>query len=776
MSRWQTLTLAIAILLMLATAVVSDIVLAEPATDRLLQGVQVFNQKSCTAISISFNVRVRYVSHFPASTGRELRISVRPIDPAEASREVLTRRESLRVPETRFGRLRAIDFEVLSSAGPVLTLLFDEPARYRVSQGDDFQSIVVELLGSKGGGKCSKNFVRNGTAGGWAATVSPSVTTPSDAAPPALASARRSISGTASDEQNRNAAAWLDEGRAALKKEKFKEAVEKFSNILRLPETPSSADAQEYLGLAHQRSKNLAAARAEYQDYLVRYPTGESADRVRQRLAGIETAVGETSVPKLKTARSSEQRGNDGAQTWTLSGSVSQFYVRDDSFRTLRDPSLPRSVNEDLDLHDVHQNELLTSLDAIATWSGDGVKSKLRFSGTEEHEFDENGDDILGVAALFLNTSVRDWGTELRIGRQTRNTGGVLGRFDGALLSYDAAPAVRLNGVVGSPVYRRRDAPFEDERLFYGASVDFGIADGLDATLFAIEQRDRDILDRQAVGAEVRYNDSVKSVFANLDYDVHYNALNAAVLTGTWNFADKSNIHGAFDYRKSPYLSTWTAIQGDIYPSLYDMLRSRTLAEVEDLAFDRTASFTSGSAGFSHPISEKFQVNVDATVTNYSGTEASGGLPATEGTGNEYFLAAQIIGNGVFAPDDLFIAGLRYADLDRSDLYILDLSARYPLMENLKVNPRLMLGYRTGDNTDLVEFSVLPSVLFDYYLTRDWSLEFEVGARWTSTEEASIEETATDVFFTVGYRYDFYADGSAAAASRTTPYGAGAVR
>jgi hypothetical protein len=203
------------------------------------------------------------------------------------------------------------------------------------------------------------------------------------------------------------------------------------------------------------------------------------------------------------------------------------------------------------------------------------------------------------------------------------------------------------------------------------------------------------------------------------------------------------------------------------------MLKNKTLAEIEDLAVDRTASFTSASVGFSRPINEKFQVSLDATITDFSGTAASGGVAATEGTGNEYFYAAQLIGNGVITSDDLLIAGLRFADLDQSNYYVMDLSLRYPLMDSLKVNPRLMLGYRTGDTTDLVEYTVLPSVLVDYYLTRDLSLELEVGARWTDTTENNVEETSTDLFFTIGYRYDFYADGTVAPQSRTAPYGAG---
>ena len=741
---------------------------AEPALDRVLGSVQVLNQKSCTALGISFNLRVRYVNHFPVSGGQELRISLRPIDASQAAGEILSRRESLRAPESKFARIRAIDFEAGAAAGPVLVLQFDAFTNYQVSQGDDFQSIVVKIFGSSAPAKCDAPAVSQGNIGAWQTSVVSDGQSQANSSATANATPRGK--GAATDAQKRAAAAAMDEGRGALRKNDLAAAIAKFTAVLKMPETDASAEAQELLAVARQRNKQLPEARAEYEDYLRRYPAGDGADRVRQRLAGLVTASGDRGQADLKAPKAAR---DDGTQTWTVSGSASQFYIRDDSFRTLRDPSIAPTVNDDIEKHQTHQNELLSSLDAIATWSGNGVKSKLRFSGTEQHKFDGNDGEIVGVAALFLDTAVREWGVQGRFGRQTRNTGGVLGRFDGAAMSFETAQPFRLNAVVGSPVLRRRDVPFEDDKLFYGASIDIGPFDGLDATLFAIEQRDRDVLDRRAIGAELRYVDPRKSAFATIDYDIHYQELNAAILNGSWTFEDKSTLHGAFDYRKSPYLSTWTALQGQVYPTLYEMLKTKTLAEVEALAVDRTASFTTVSGGFSRPINETFQVSLDATATNYSGTPASGGVAETKGTGNEFFYSAQVIGKGVVASDDLVIAGLRFADLDKSDYYVMDLSVRYPVMDNLKINPRLMLGYRTGDTTDLVEYTVLPSVLFNYYLTRDMSLELEIGARWTDTKENNVEETATDVFFTIGYRYDFYADGSVASPSRAAPYGAG---
>lgn len=58
--------------------------------------------------------------------------------------------------------------------------------------------------------------------------------------------------------------------------------------------------------------------------------------------------------------------------------------------------------------------------------------------------------------------------------------------------------------------------------IFYGLSADIGpVLDGFDTTVYAIEQQTDGLLDRQAVGTELRYTDDTTSVFGLLDYDVH---------------------------------------------------------------------------------------------------------------------------------------------------------------------------------------------------------------------------------------------------------------
>ena len=293
---------------------------AEPVLDRVLAGVRVTNQGHCSALSIDFNLRVRYLSHFPIASGQELRIRVRAIDTALAIAESLSRRESLRAPETKFAHIRAIYFELDDATGPVVIVQFDRPVNYQVSQGGDFQSIIIKLFGSGRPSACSVNFPTSGTFGSWSTTVNSAPA--SDQSKPFHVAKRGS--GTATDAQKREAASLMDEGRGALRKGDSSTAIAKFSKVLKLPETDSSSEAQELLALALQRAKRTNEAQAEYQDYLTRYPTGEGADRVRQRLASLLTAEGIVS-PALKAPKTGTGGTGDGTQTWTVSGSASQF-------------------------------------------------------------------------------------------------------------------------------------------------------------------------------------------------------------------------------------------------------------------------------------------------------------------------------------------------------------------------------------------------------------------------------------------------------------------
>ncbi len=80
----------------------------------------------------------------------------------------------------------------------------------------------------------------------------------------------------------------MDEARAAIKKGNFAQAIQLLTKAVNRAENQYSAEAQELLGVAHQKSGQLVEARSEYEDYLQRYPNSEGTERVRQRLDGID--------------------------------------------------------------------------------------------------------------------------------------------------------------------------------------------------------------------------------------------------------------------------------------------------------------------------------------------------------------------------------------------------------------------------------------------------------------------------------------------------------
>jgi Autotransporter beta-domain len=96
--------------------------------------------------------------------------------------------------------------------------------------------------------------------------------------------------------------------------------------------------------------------------------------------------------------------------------------------------------------------------------------------------------------------------------------------------------------------------------------------------------------------------------------------------------------------------------------------------------------------------------------------------------------------------------------LATSNRYVIDFNNRFPLTNDWRIGPRLRLGYARGRGNDLTEYTVLPSILADYYWTKDLSFEAEVGVQWTSTTQTGIRSRDTEVMATVGVRYDFYTD------------------
>jgi TolA-binding protein len=735
---------------------------AQPVIDRVLASAQVAVQGDCAILKVNFNIRIRYASHFPLDHGEELRVTVNPIDrkQADALAVLTARREAVTATDGEAAGVRAIDLETQNLTGPALQIHFARALDYQVGPGADAQSILVAIARSKHPASCQPV---------WPADAPKMAGAPRRSDTDAPPRPKDSPAGPISDADLKAAGAAMDEGRAALKHNNLGSAIQLFSKVLKFPENQFTAEAMELLGLAYQRAGKLGEARTAYEDCLRRYPDGERGDRVRQRLAGIVTQSGDPGMP-LK-ALPIEKFTENGATTWSLVGTASTFYIRDDSFRTARDTSIAPNPNANIDDSAVHQNEMLSTIDLMGTWNNDQTKGRVRFSGGEEHRFSAleqqpmSGMDLWGVSAMSVETLVKDWNLTMVGGRQTLNADGMLGRFDGLLLSWQALPMIKFDLVGGSPAASRYYVPFKNEQYFYGAAVGFGpFFGGLETSFYVNEQRDRWLVDREAIGTDVRYVDPEKFAFGNLDYDIHFQKLNAAIFSGSWTLLDKTTIYGGADYRRTPFLSSWNSLLNQPFSTLYDALRNstETLDEVKQNAIDSTPIYKSAMIGVSHPLSERLQIAADATLVNLTQplplTAANSSLLTTLPAGNEYYYSLQLIGTNIFKEGDMYLGALRYAQQPMLRQYVLDLNTRYPLTHEWVLGPRLRLGYETGIGADLKQYTVLPSFLIDYYWTPDLNFEAEIGAQWTSSTQAGVKTRDTELMATVGLRYTFQAD------------------
>ncbi len=557
----------------------------------------------------------------------------------------------------------------------------------------------------------------------------------------------------------------MEQARLAMVEKNYSRAIQLYETILTYPENGYSKQALEFLGLARERNNNHAQAKAIYDEYLAKYPEGEDAERVRQRIAGILTAQ-EAPREKLRKAEPRTQISAEKSE-FELFGGFSQFYQLD-------------KLETETDSR-TNQSEIISDLDLIARYRKNDYEYSGRFSGgyllnflpsggTSNTGFTdptlppvpgttpvltstENSDETRVSTMYFEVLNVR-LDHMLRIGRQTRNTGGVLGRFDGGLFAYRVNEWARLNFNVGLPVDTSTQSP-DTDKIFYGASVDIGtLADKWDFNVFIIEQRANGLIDRRAIGTEVRYFDPTKSMFALVDYDIFYDDLNSFLFLGTWTAPTKTLFNLTLDYRNSPILTTSNAIQGQLVDNIGQLEGRFTSNQLFDLARDRTPKNTTVIIGATHPINDIFQINADYTVTRLEGTPASGGVEATQRTGPDYFYSTTLIASNLFKAGDTILTGFRYADTTGTDTISWNINARYPFNEKLRVNPRFRIDYR--DNVDgSTEFLLRPELRMVYRVKRTLNLELELGGEWSDLDLGTTTEQSIDYFMVVGYRLDF---------------------
>jgi hypothetical protein len=524
-----------------------------------------------------------------------------------------------------------------------------------------------------------------------------------------------------------------------FKRKNYSQAIRYFTAIISAGENKHSREALELLGLSRQRKGQNAHAAAAYKQYLEKYPTSEGAIRVKQRLSGLMTA---TQAPRDKIHREDEQQEQKGQMT--TYGSFSQYYRKD------------IAESDDIDGSITTLSQLITFIDLNSTYQTANFDQSIRFTADDTFDFlDDDESNSFRFIEAFYDLGSRKTGTSGRIGRQALRIGGILNRFDGISAGYQFTPEMRLNALAGYPVEIDNKTSINKHKSFYGFIFETGtFLRHWDMNLFYFDQDSDGIDDRTSTGTEIRYNDRTKSMFGMIDYDLTFNEINILQLNANLLFdRGRAAYMNAF-LRKTPPLSTSNALIGRPETSIEELMQTLSIEQIHQLARDRTADSATITFGGSQPISEKFQANADITFSKVSGTEASGGVPATPSTGTDYFLSAQIVGNNLILRRDTGVIGLRYLDTRLSDTWSIIANTRIPVSRNWRINPRLQ--YDIRKSTDgRTQNKLRALVRTDYRYLNRVRFDFELGYDDTDDVMNGQSLGTNNLFFMMGYRWDF---------------------
>jgi hypothetical protein len=664
----------------------------------VLEEIGVFADKGDAVVRLSFGVSIQYLRHATPREGLvEIYFRVLTADRLNVI-------EERRIPATpTFPGVEAVFLRQARSEIQRVTVRFTSPVAVRVRPSGN-RAIDLVVPGAAG------KLVR---------------------AP--------AVPDTAVPEIEKRAAELMVAAQAALDAGRPETAVERLNELLLLPPNRQSQQAQELVGVARERTGEIAKARAEYELYLRLYPKGEGAARVRARLAALPP-------PDAKPARAPR------APLRSLTGTLSQYYYRGDTkiesvFNT---PTTPDRSSFSL----TDQSALVTNIDLTARNRTAGSDNRLVLRDTYSKSFLEHPESYNRLNAAYYDYRGLDNTVSARLGRQSGFTGGLPNRFDGALAGVGIAQNWRASAAIGLPV---EYPEIEAKRQFWTASLEFdNLAGAWSGNFFITNQTVDGIRDRQAVGNETRYLSDGLSVFTLLDYDMSFEEWNITMLQGTWQSEKRVIVNFMYDRRRAPLLATTNAILGQGTTSIATLLETMTEEQLRQQALDVTAIVTQAQLGFTVPLGAKWQAGADARLTNVGALPAiivNGiEIPAQPATGNIYTYDFQLIGTNLYSARDTSVLALTLLDGPAQTGHQVSYS-NLSMLGRWTLEPSLRY-YAQDDIAGISLTRWTPGLRLSYRIRETLALEGEASWERTRTVGPASQEDTSRQFFFVGYRWD----------------------
>ncbi len=495
-------------------------------------------------------------------------------------------------------------------------------------------------------------------------------------------------------------AQMLRDARAALEKHQYPEAVDLLNRLLRQPEYPARADAQELLGLVRERAGQLAQAKAEYEAYLRRYPNGPGAERVRGRLQALAQA---SLAPK--------STGEFAAPTdrqWTMAGSSALTY----QYGTTQTTSAGTTTTS------TAVNAALVYADLLVRDRG----QRYDFTGRVDAGYTENVLTTAGggsqdrTTAAFVEMTDRATGVTGRVGRQSLASQGVIGIFDGGYVGYQVNPKLSVSAAAGYPAYTSYSA-FSTQTKFETVTAEYSPSQAWVFDTYLFDQTDDGFTDRRSIGLQTRYSAPGRTAVMLVDYDTYFAQLNSATLIGNAKVGQSWVLGFDADHRRSPLLLLSNALIGQnatTLPALAAGPPALTDSEIKQLALDRTATSDTFVLSATRPLGERWQLMTDVAGLRLGSTPASGGVPATPSMGLDKSLTLQLSGSSLLQAGDLHVFSALYDDSPGAHTTTLSWDARFVLPGAWRAGPRFSVAEVNNPTLGGKQTLYLPQVRADW--------------------------------------------------------------
>lgn len=726
----------------------------------ILDKVEIVQTDTEADIHIDFLTQIRYTRHFPVKESSRIQVFLEFPEYESRRLPLPTKREFLNSPPTNLVPAFTINFPDQKSNS--IAIRFKKPVKFRITPDSSGRGIVVHVPLPKG--------VKPLSAEVKASEEKPQL---ADAMPVDIPNVPDGMS------MNDYASKLIAESRVAIGLGEYGKAIELLNKVLNLPLTTSSHDAQELIGVAREKSGEFAKAKAEDELYLKLYPDGEGVNRVRQHLAAVEESLKSNSVESKPTKKEISE-----VHETTVYGTWDQYYY-DAHSHNYNPPGTKNSHTHD-------QSSLVSSINLTARTRQNQYDGRVVFRNRQTMDFlpGNSHSNRDRTDAAYVELENKDVDYMVRLGRQNGNSGGILGRFDGAWFRYGFNPKYRVNLVTGT----LNEYKVDYRRHFYGINLDIGpLAENWSGNVFLVEQKVKDITDRRAVGGELRYFSNGRSIYSLLDYDTLYKRVNIAMLQGNMQTDNGVNYNLLIDKRKSPILTVINSLTSPTLSTQSSVLKPGlpapttlnqalrygfTESELRQYAIDNTLETETVLLGATRQVTPRWQLGADVQWNRTSGTQGAGqaavelfkkraienGIVLTQqeidnfsnsvnGSGSIWTYHIQAVGTNTIFKDDTSVISFTFSDSSVSQSQSVLLSNGFTPTDKWRIDSSLQL-LRQDSDPNTLSYTISPTLRASYRLRENTTVEAELRFDVVNTDDdQGHTRTFRDAAF-IGYRID----------------------